>query len=117
MQLVETYENYRKYNEEYIGFIEELVNNDFKNKSEDDVLEQLAEGKMKFELLMVRIGNYVLDEDQSENLQDFKYLLADSLFLSVDLINFYKLKEFERFKMRFTNYIRKKRLKDNMIIK
>lgn len=115
MHLIETYENYKSYNEEYLSFIEELVDNDFKNKTEDEVLEQLAEGKMKFELLMVKIGNYVLDEDQSENLKDFKYLLADSLFLSVDLINFFKHKEMERFKMRFTNYIRKKRLKDNMM--
>ena len=48
------------------------------------------------------------------NLNELKYLIVDTLFLTFDLNNFYKLKEFERFKMRFANYVNKRR-RDEML--
>ena len=42
------------------------------------------------------------------NLRDLNYLALDTLFLTMDLKNFYKLGESERFKMRAVNYINKR---------
>ena len=42
------------------------------------------------------------------NLRALNYLALDTLFLTMDLKNFYKLGESERFKMRAVNYINKR---------
>ena len=49
-----------------------------------------------------------MEEKDIDNLRDLNYLALDTLFLTMDLKNFYKLGESERFKMRAVNYINKR---------
>ena len=53
--------------------------------------------------------NLGFKEKCENDLRDLKYLIVDSFFLLIDLENFYKYKEFERFKMRAVNHINKRR--------
>lgn len=112
MSLLSTYDEYIEVNKAYIEFINEIVNNNFNGYSEEEIMTILVDGKNKFEELRSKTDKEeVLDEDDV-NLKDLKYLVIDGLFLSIDLFNFYKCKEIERFKMRAINYIRKRRVAD-----
>ena len=103
MELVNIYDEYREVNKNYVDFIEELVNKNFEGFSEDFVMGNL-----------VKADDLQVEEENKDNLKDLKYLIVDTLFLTFDLNNFYKLKEFERFKMRFANYVNKRR-RDEML--
>ena len=50
--------------------------------------------KLKFESDEIQV-----EEDNKNNLNDLRYLIMSALFLVSDLIHFYNLKEYERFKM------------------
>ncbi|MGG7177288.1 hypothetical protein ACQPU1_06850 [Clostridium paraputrificum] len=114
MTLESTYEEFKGLNSEYISFIEELLESNFTNYSEEEIVEKLANGKIVFETLKVKSDNIEIEDKDKENLMDLKYLIIDGLFLAIDLLNFYKLKEMERFKMRIVNYVRKKRVTERM---
>ncbi|MGL4107341.1 hypothetical protein [Clostridium sp. LP20] len=114
MTLESTYEEFKGLNSEYISFIEELLESNFTNYSEEEIVEKLTNGKIVFETLKVKSDNIEIEDKDKENLMDLKYLIIDGLFLAIDLLNFYKLKEMERFKMRIVNYVRKKRVTERM---
>ena len=61
-----------------------------------------------FEDLKLRCDKIEVEEKDINNLRDLNYLALDTLFLTMDLKNFYKLGESERFKMRAVNYINKR---------
>ena len=107
MELVNIYDEYREVNKNYVDFIEELVNKNFEGFSEDFVMGNLENFQNFIGDLKVKADDLQVEEENKDNLKDLKYLIVDTLFLTFDLNNFYKLKEFERFKMRFANYVNK----------
>ena len=109
MELVNIYDEYREVNKNYVDFIEELVNKNFEGFSEDFVMSNLENFQNSIGDLKVKADDLQVEEENKDNLKDLKYLIVDTLFLTFDLNNFYKLKEFERFKMRFENYVNKRR--------
>ncbi|MBO3364880.1 hypothetical protein JJB73_07950 [Clostridium perfringens] len=114
MELVNIYDEYREVNKNYVDFIEELVNKNFEGFSEDFVMGNLENFQNFIGDLKVKADDLQVEEENKDNLKDLKYLIVDTLFLTFDLNNFYKLKEFERFKMRFANYVKKRR-RDEML--
>ena len=46
------FEEYIKVNKQYVDFVNELLNKDFTNFKEDEIVNKLVDGKMKFEKLM-----------------------------------------------------------------
>lgn len=109
MELVNIYDEYIEVNKNYVDFIEELVNKNFEGFSEDFVMGNLETFQNSIGDLKVKADDLQVEEENKDNLKDLKYLIVDTLFLTFDLNNFYKLKEFERFKMRFANYVNKRR--------
>lgn len=112
MSLISTYEEYVKVNGAYVESINEIVSNNFNGYTEENILKKLGDGKNKFEELREKLDEEEVLNEEIDNLQDLKYLVIDGLFLSIDLFNFYNCKELERFKMRFVNYVRKRRVAD-----
>lgn len=108
--LSEVFNQYIKLNGEYVKFINEIVNNNFANYSEEEIMSELIKGKNNFENLMSQIDKCENEEEDGLFLKDVKYSIVDGLFLTIDLYNFYNSKELERFKMRAVNYIRKGRV-------
>lgn len=113
MNLLETFEKYKKVNNDYVAFIESLINGDLNETNEEEVNRTLAEALNAFEDIKFNCDELEVTEEELEDLKDLKYLLMDGLFAASDLMSFYKYKHYERFKMRATNYINKKRRKDN----
>lgn len=109
MDLLNTYEEYKNYKNQYVVFIEELFNSNLKAYSREIVLEKLEEAFKTFEMFNSRTDSMKVEEKDEENLRDLRYLIFDSLLLSSDLLKFYKYNEVERFKMRTINYINKVR--------
>ena len=97
MELVNIYDEYREVNKNYVDFIEELVNKKFEGFSEDFVMGNLENFQNSIGDLKVKADDLQVEEENKDNLKDLKYLIVDTLFLTFDLNNFYKLKEFERF--------------------
>ena len=112
MSLVSIQEEYNKAKSEYIELINELSNSDLGNCDNEDILNNLIAGKTKFELIKIKSDNEVLSEEEKDKLKDIQYSIVDSLFLCMDLINFYKTNQVERFKMRAVNYVNKKRIEE-----
>lgn len=109
MSLINNYEEYNKINNDYVNFIEGLVNSDLGECSDNKIIETLKGAQNKFESIKIRTDVDGIEESDKENLKDLKYLIMDALFISSDLVAFYKHKQPERFKMRAVNYINKKR--------
>ena len=108
--LSDIFEEYIRINRDYVNFINEIVNSNFSNYNEDEIMSKLIESKKSFEKLMSDSESYNNEEEDGLFLKDVKYSIVDGLFLSIDLYNFYNSKELERFKMRAVNYIRKGRV-------
>lgn len=108
--LGEIFNKYVELNGQYVKFVNEIVNNNFENYSEEEIMNKLVDGKKNFEDLMSQIDECKNDEEDGLFLKDVKYSVVDGLFLTIDLYNFYNSKELERFKMRAVNYIRKGRV-------
>lgn len=108
--LGEIFNKYVELNGQYVKFVNEIVNNNFENYSEEEIMNRLVDGKKNFEDLMSQIDECKNDEEDGLFLKDVKYSIVDGLFLTIDLYNFYNSKELERFKMRAVNYIRKGRV-------
>ena len=108
--LGEIFNKYVELNGQYVKFVNEIVNNNFENYSEEEIMSRLVDGKKNFEDLMSQIDECKNDEEDGLFLKDVKYSVVDGLFLTIDLYNFYNSKELERFKMRAVNYIRKGRV-------
>ena len=72
------------------------------------IMNNLENYSNLFEDLKLRCDKIEVEEKDINNLRDLNYLALDTLFLTMDLKNFYKLGESERFKMRAVNYINKR---------
>lgn len=109
MNLVLTYEEYNKINNDFVNFIDELVNNELKGYNKDFVKQRLLDFQNAFETVKLNSDKLIIEENEKENLNDLKYLVVDALFIALDLVHFYNCEEVERFKMRAVNYINKRR--------
>ena len=87
-----------------------FITNDFSNVDKTTIIDKLLAGKEFFSNLQVQCETIDIESEDMNNLKDLQYLLTDGLFLTIDLINFYNLNEYDRFKMRASNYINKGRL-------
>ena len=96
--LGEIFNKYVELNGQYVKFINDIVNNNFENYSEEEIMSRLVDGKKNFEDLMSEINECNNDEEDGLFLKDVKYSVVDGLFLTIDLYNFYNSKELERFK-------------------
>lgn len=114
MELVNIYEEYLDVNKKYVDFIKKLEENNFEGFNEGDVIAKLDEFQNTIGELKLKADSLEVEDENKDNLKDLCYLIMDTLFLTFDLNNFYKLKEVERFKMRFENYINKRR-RDEMM--
>ena len=108
MNLQNVYEEYNNTSKEYINLINNILKDDLKEFNYE-TLVSLKEYKEKFEVLMERASEIITGDENEINLKDLKYLILDTIFLSSDLMYFYDLKETERFKMRFANFLNKRR--------
>ena len=104
------FDEYVKINKEYVSFVNEIVNNNFSNYTQEEIMSRLIEYKQNYEKLMSDVDKCTQEEEDGLFLKDVKYSIVDGLFLAIDLYNFYNSKELERFKMRAVNYIRKGRV-------
>ena len=109
MSLISTYEKFTHINEEFIEFIDKLIGNDFKSFTDDQIKMNLNIALKNYEKLKFESDEIQVEEDNKNNLNDLRYLIMSALFLVSDLIHFYNLKEYERFKMRGINYINNSR--------
>ncbi|WP_370772528.1 hypothetical protein [Clostridium sp.] len=109
MSLIITYEKFTHINEEFIEFIDKLIGNDFKSFTGDQIKMNLNIALKNYEKLKFESDEIQVEEDNKNNLNDLRYLIMSALFLVSDLIHFYNLKEYERFKMRAVNYINNSR--------
>ncbi|WP_294387810.1 hypothetical protein [uncultured Clostridium sp.] len=109
MSLISTYEKFTHINEEFIEFIDKLIGNDFKSFTDDQIKMNLNIALKNYEKLKFESDEIQVEEDNKNNLNDLRYLIMSALFLVSDLIHFYNLKEYERFKMRAVNYINNSR--------
>lgn len=112
MSLADTYQEYKLLNDSFIMYLDKIIDEDFKGYDEQDVTCKLIAVKENFEKLKEQ-SDKEEEVPGDKNLGDLKYLIVDGLFLSIDLLNFYRAKEIERFKMRAVNYIRKGRLTEH----
>lgn len=110
MDLINAYESYKEFNKNFVDFINDLITNDFSNVDKTTIIDKLLAGKEFFSNLQVQCETIDIESEDMNNLKDLQYLLTDGLFLTIDLINFYNLNEYDRFKMRASNYINKGRL-------
>lgn len=108
MKLVEVYEKYKMIDKDFNLFLENLLE-DKSHEYSEEVERKLTQYKEIFENLKAESDEIEVEEDRSNDLRDLKYLIVDSYFLLIDLENFYKYKEIERFKMRAVNHINKRR--------
>ena len=107
MELVKTYEEYNELNKEYMKFVQIIMESDI-SSFDEIIMNKLEEYSSIFEELKIKCDTIKVDEENINNLKDLNYLALDTLFLTLDLKNFYKLREVERFKMRAVNYINKR---------
>ena len=107
MELVKTYEEYNELNKEYVKYIQMVMESDISNH-DNIIMNNLENYSNLFEYLKLRCDKIEVEEKDINNLRDLNYLALDTLFLTMDLKNFYKLGESERFKMRAVNYINKR---------
>ena len=107
MELVKTYEEYNELNKEYVKYIQMVMESDISNH-DNIIMNNLENYSNLFEDLKLRCDKIEVEEKDINNLRDLNYLALDTLFLTMDLKNFYILGESERFKMRAVNYINKR---------
>lgn len=112
MDLLNVYENYKDFNKNFINFINDIIINDFSNIDRTEIMNKLVEGRDFFSNLQNQCETIDIENKDIDNLKDLQYLVVDGLFLTIDLINFYNLEEYDRFKMRASNYINKDRLSE-----
>ncbi|MGL5085954.1 MAG: hypothetical protein ACRC68_09640 [Clostridium sp.] len=109
MDLIKAYEEFTGVNNAYVNFVEGLLNSDLGDCNNEKITEHLLAAQNSFETIKIRTDVMEVEAKEQENYRDLKYLVMDALFISADLTAFYKYKQPERFKMRATNYINKKR--------
>ncbi|MCI9069496.1 hypothetical protein [Clostridium sp.] len=112
MNLINTYEKFKHINEEFIAFIDKLVIENFGAFTDEQIKMNLNIALKNYEKLKFEADEIKVEACYKNNLNDLNYLnylIMSALFLVSDLIHFYNLKEYERFKMRAVNYINNSR--------
>lgn len=109
MNLINTYEKFKHINEEFIAFIDKLVIENFESFTDEQIEMNLNIALKNYEKLKFEADEIKVEACDTNNLNDLNYLIMSALFLVSDLIHFYNLKEYERFKMRAVNYINNSR--------
>ncbi|MBU5317085.1 hypothetical protein KQI30_12575 [Clostridium bornimense] len=110
MELLNAYENYKEFNNNFVNFINKLISNNLEDMDRSEIEDKLNEGRDFFSNLQTQCEAIKIEDTDIDNLKDLQYLIADGLFLTIDLIRFYSINEYDRFKMRASNYINKGRL-------
>ena len=110
MELLNAYENYKEFNNNFVNFINKLISNNLEDMDRSEIEDKLNEGRDFFSNLQTQCEAIKIEDTDIDNLKDLQYLIADGLFLTIDLIMFYSINEYDRFKMRASNYINKGRL-------
>lgn len=110
MELLNAYENYKEFNNNFVNFINKLISNNLEDMDRSEIEDKLNEGRDFFSNLQTQCEAIKIEDTNIDNLKDLQYLIADGLFLTIDLIRFYSINEYDRFKMRASNYINKGRL-------
>lgn len=111
MDLIKVYTEYNNINNELIKYSEEIINSDL-NDFNEDIKNKLLFFNERFGLVKIKSDDLSEKPENEENIRDLRYLIVDGLFFTLDLINFYNVGEWARFKMRVTNYIEKKKRAD-----
>lgn len=109
MNLINTYEKFKHINEEFIAFIDKLVIENFESFTDEQIKMNLNIALKNYEKLKFEADEIKVEACYKNNLNDLNYLIMSALFLVSDLIHIYKIKEYERFKMRAVNYINNSR--------
>lgn len=109
MNLINTYEKFKYINEGFIAFIDKLVMENFESFTDEQIKMNLNIALKNYEKLKFEADEIKVEDYDKNNLNDLNYLIMSALFLVSDLIHFYNLKEYERFKMRAVNYINNSR--------
>lgn len=107
INLVEIYENYRSLNNKLQEFLEEFIRTE--EVKCEDIKITFEDVKVGIEQLLETASTLVVDEEYDRDLKDLKYLLTDTLFLLMDLINFCTYNELGRCQMRAINYLGKRK--------
>ena len=107
INLVEIYENYRSLNNKLQEFLEQFIQTE--EVECEDIKMTFEDVKVGIEQLLEEAAILVVDEEHERDLKDLKYLLTDTLFLLMDLINFCKHNELGRCQMRAINYLGKRK--------
>lgn len=109
MSIVTTYDKFIHINNEFINFIDKLVDNNFKSFSEEQIKMNLDIALKNYEDIKFESDKIIVEDKDKNNLNDLKYLIMSGLFLVSDLKHFYNIKEYDRFRMRAVNYINNSR--------
>lgn len=109
MELLELYNSYKNTHKDYVSCINDLFEEDFEVIKTDKVEMNLKKFKEEFEEIMYRCNKMEVEQENVDNLNDLKYLVLDSIFLSNDLYGYFVGGHKERFKMRISNYLNKLR--------
>lgn len=109
MNIVNTYDKFTHINTEFINFIDELVRDNFKSFTEEQIKMNLSVALKNYEDIKFESDELIVEDENKNNLNDLKYLIMSGLFLVSDLTHFYNIKEYDRFRMRAVNYINNSR--------
>lgn len=107
MILVEVYENYKNLNAKLQEYLEVLIQTEELNGVE--IIQTLEHIKNEIEGMLDISAELVVVPKSEADLKDLKYLLTDTLFLLLDLINFCNHNELGRCRMRAINYLGKRK--------
>lgn len=107
MDLAQVYENYRSLNNKLQEFLEQFIQTT--EVKCEDIKITFEDVKVGIEQLLETATSLEVEEEHEADLKDLKYLLTDTLFLLMDLINFCTYNELGRCQMRAINYLGKRK--------
>ncbi len=108
MELSNMYESYKSIITAYDARLEEISSQENIEQS-PEIFSYFRNTKDKFEQMMDMVSEIEEDENNETDLKDFKYLLTNTYFLSLDVSHFYEYNEMGRLKLRILNYLNNKR--------
>ena len=107
MQLIEVYEQYKDINNQLQLYLEKFIATE--DITCDEIKPTLEDVQKGIEYLLNCTTELEVEESHKEDLQDLKYLITDTFFLLMDLINFCNYQELGRCQMRAINYLGKRK--------
>lgn len=107
MELAKVYEQYKSLNNQLQTYLEKFIATE--EVTCDQIKPTLEDVQDAIEHLLNRTSELTVDEAHEGDLKDLKYLITDTLFLLMDLINFCNHNELGRCQMRAINYLGKRK--------